>query len=693
MKNFRYISLFSACALLVAGCTADLDNTSVDFDSEALRSAKILNTSANSCEGSIIVRFKSDAERTLASRAILGGATRSGVLGVDAILDKVGGYSVEPVFIINDQTREKVMEMGLHLWYVLHFEKETDLDLVAEQLAEVAEVERVQFNEKIARNYKPRESYVGTKVTSIQEAIATRNNTNEDIPFSDGYKQYLWGLHNKAGKSYVEAPTGTTFNAVAEADVNALPAWKLCTGDPSIVVAVVDEGVMYSHEDLEANFLINIAEKYGSANLDDDGNGYVDDIYGFNFAGSTPTNKISWTGANDSGHGTHVAGIVAAVNNNRIGISSIAGGNGTNNGVKVFSVQIFDNDKVANSSNTAKAMQYAAIRGAHIMQCSWGYPSGAILNDGSFARYSRVEMEGIDYFIKNGGSANGPMEGGLAIFAAGNEMGAIPGYPAAYKNCIAVTSIGPALKPAYYTNYGKGSDIGAPGGDLLYGYGGILSTVPSQHSALTDSGTGQRIPYDFFQGTSMACPMVSGVAALGLSYAKQLGKRYTADEFRSMLLTSSNNFDPFFTGSQSFTDEKGRHTLNFPSYIGQMGTGYIDAYKMLLQVEGTPFFNIATNRTSTINLAPIFGEGVAALTLSSVEVSDEDKAAVGLTTCKYNNGSLELYCTKEGCITITVSLLVGGDNANETAYPAPTVATKRFVVIVRENAAYNGGWL
>ena len=686
MKNFRYISLFSACALMLAGCTADLDNSSIDFENEGNISTKILNTSANSDKGSILVRFNDTAERTLASRAILGGATRSGVLGVDAILDDIGGYSVEPVFIINDQTREKVMEMGLHLWYVLHFEEGTDLDRVAARLAKVGEVERVQFNEKIVRRYNPRSESVGNKVTSIKAATATRTSSSEEIPFTDGYKRYLWGLNNQGTNSYVQ-------EATVEADVNALPAWKLCTGDPSIIVAVVDEGVMYSHEDLAANYLINFTEQSGRAGVDDDGNGYVDDVYGYNFAG-TPSNNISWSGRNDSGHGTHVAGIVAAVNNNRAGISSIAGGDGSNNGVKVFSIQIFDDENGSTISNTAKAMQYAAIRGAHIMQCSWGYDSGAFRNDNAYkSYYGGVEMEAIDYFIKNGGSANGPITGGLAIFAAGNEMGSIPGYPAAYKNCIAVTSIGPALKPAYYTNYGKGSDIGAPGGDMLYDYGGILSTVPPQHSSLTDADTNQKIPYDFFQGTSMACPMVSGVAALGLSYAKRLGKSYTADEFRSMLISATNKFDPFFTGSISFTDDKGHHTLNFADYIGQMGAGYIDAYKLLLQVEGTPFFTIKTNTSTTLSLAPIFGEGVDRLALHSLEISTEDKIAAGVTSCTYTNGKLTIKCTKSGCATVSLSLLVGGNNINESANPAPTVITKRFVVISKEEKAGNGGWL
>ena len=126
----------------------------------------------------------------------------------------------------------------------------------------------------------------------------------------------------------------------AGCDINLEPAWELCTGDPSIIVAVMDQGVMYGHEDLAANMWVNEAEKNGQRGVDDDGNGngYVDDIYGYNFAKGE--GQISYWDAGNEGHGTHVAGIIAAVNNNGIGVCGIAGGSGNNDGVKIMCVQM-----------------------------------------------------------------------------------------------------------------------------------------------------------------------------------------------------------------------------------------------------------------------------------------------------------------------------------------------------------------
>ena len=683
----RYISLCSALLLCLAGCTADLNDQQTNWENSNI-SKKILNSSNNSIKGSIIIRFAPTAEKRLATRAIMGGATRSGVADVDVLLDDIGGYSVEPLFMITDANRDKVMDMGLHMWYVLRFEDDANLDEVATRLATIADVERIQFNEKIQKLYKPERLRTKGEHT-IRSTMYSRSSYVTDIPFEDGYKHYLWNLDNQGELSHPDGYKSVKW--VVEADVNAVPAWKLCKGDPSIVVAVCDEGVMYSHEDLMDNICINKKEANGQKGVDDDNNGYIDDIYGYNFADGNAT--ISWAKEGDSGHGTHVAGIVAATNNNRVGISSIAGGSGKGDGVNVFSVQIFSGEEVADLQGTARAIQYAADRGAHILQCSWGVPGGAYKNDNAYKKDNRAECDAIDYFKKNGGTEDGPISGGLAIFAAGNELSSVPGYPSAYVSCISVSSIAPMLRPAYYTNYGKGVDIGAPGGDQIYDdFAGILSTVPKEWSQLKGE-EGEYIPYDFFMGTSMACPMVSGVAALGLSYAKQLGKRYTPGQFTSMLLSATNNFDPFFTGSISLSDGSNYYNLNFANYKGQMGSGYVDAHKLLLEIDGTPFATVSTGVDATVDLAPFFGGGVERLALSTIEISDADKETIGLTSCTYQSGKLKISCSKSGYATITVKLLVGGNNASETSAPKPTTVSKTFVLMAKQGVAGNNGWL
>ena len=683
MKN-RYLHTMLAAALLFAGCTADF-NEQVLVDNSADVSDKILNSSTQAIAGSIIVRFTPEAESRLATRAALPGATRTGVLGVDEILDKVNASAVEQIFIVNDQTRDKVYAKGLHLWYELRFDSEAVLDEVATELAKVAEVERVQFSHRVCRIDKPQVVTAAAALDGGATTNATRA-ANTDIPFNDPYAKYLWNIDNQGANSMVTY--AGIYTPVVEADVNAVPAWKLCKGDPTIIVAVVDEGVMYTHEDLKANICINKAERNGTAGVDDDNNGYIDDTYGYNFVGNTP--KISWTAEDDTGHGTHVAGIVSATNNNKIGISSVAGGSGNNDGVKLFSVQIFDGKKTSTTANTARAMQYCAIRGAHIMQCSWGYDSGVIKNDSSFKSSALVEAEAIDYFVEYGGSATGPLSGGLAIFAAGNDSSELPGYPSAYENCICVTSFGPALKPAFYTNFGIGADIGAPGGEQFYGNGQILSSVPAAIATAEKSAFAN---YVFYQGTSMACPMVSSVAALGLSYANQLGKRYTATEFRSMLLSSTNNFDPFFTGGLTITAGNQKITFNYPNYKGKMGSGYVDAYKLLLNVDGTPYVTVKAGESVTIDLATYFGGGVGQMAYKGVEAAADEITEVGLVVGGVSNGKLTLTCSNPGCVTVKVKMLQGGNANYNTNNPFPVEVERTFVVMSKSNIASNNGWL
>ena len=132
---------------------------------------------------------------------------------------------------------------------------------------------------------------------------------------------------------------------MAGADINLFDAWNVTTGNPEVVVAIIDGGVDYSHEDLARNMFVNQAELNGIDGVDDDGNGYVDDIYGFNFC--TNTGAVY-----PHSHGTHVAGTVAAVNNNGIGVAGVAGGDGSaNSGVRMISCQAFDSRNGVPSAN------------------------------------------------------------------------------------------------------------------------------------------------------------------------------------------------------------------------------------------------------------------------------------------------------------------------------------------------------
>lgn len=289
-------------------------------------------------------------------------------------------------------------------------------------------------------------------------------------------------------------------------DINVEKVWSTYTaGDPKVIVSVVDSGVDLNHEDLAGNTIAGGAD--GSKNFTT--GGYV---------------------INPDDHGTHVAGTIAAVNNNGLGVCGIAGGNAAagEGGVKILSCQIFGE----NGGDTPAALKWGADHGAVISQNSWGYvvdtdEDGTISADelerAKNLQISSSEKAAVDYFIKYAGCDNSgnqlsasPMKGGVVIFAAGND-GLQYGAPANYDAVIAVGAMGADGKRASFSNYGDWVDIAAPGT-------AIRSTVPGG--------------YGNMQGTSMACPHVSGVAALVVSYFG--GPGFTADMLKERLLNGAN---------------------------------------------------------------------------------------------------------------------------------------------------------
>ena len=589
------------------------------------------------------------------------------------------GAKLEKLFPCTGTAAEK--QYRLNRWYLLTFPAENEVEGVAEKFAALSEVSAVEYNTELKKNF-------GSEATPMN---ASEETASQSGIFNDPKLVNQWHYINNGDLSV--APT-----VRAGADINVRDAWKLTTGDPAIIVAVCDEGVKYDHPDLAANMWVNTAEKNGIEGVDDDGNGYVDDIHGYNFlstynpsTGDGTLMPISWAGNGDSGHGTHVAGTVAAVNNNGVGVCGVAGGDGSGNGVRIMSCQLFAGNAQGGTANRVRAYKYAADMGASILQCSFGQSGGVVTSDSNFEKMYGAEADALEYFMTHPASSN-PVDGNFAIFASGNEGYEMSGYPAAYQKYISVAAFGPDYLPTAYTNYGPGVNICAPGGDYSINSSSaspfmaqILSTLPKE------IGNGE---YGYMQGTSMACPHVSGVVALGLSYARKLNKRFTYDEFLALIYSSVNNIDYYI---ETCTKTVNGIQMDLTPYWQNMGTGAIDTWRLLMQIEGTPCLPVQKGAEVKVTLDQFFGPAASNLTYTKVTISDEARAALGVVGEPYvKYGKLFIRCENEGSAKISISAIAGGSEIAGvgTAVIGGTEFTREISVLSRQAAvSENGGWL
>jgi hypothetical protein len=355
-----------------------------------------------------------------------------------------------------------------------------------------------------------------------------------------------------------------------------------------------------------------------------------------------------------------------------------------------MSCQIISGGTAAGVSATAAAIEYAADNGACVLQNSWGFGAGQISNDAGFENGSTsVEAQAFLYFMQTKNHPN--LDGGIVIFAAGNDGKAVAGYPAAWNKLIAVSAIAPDGLPTYYTCYDRGCNVSAPGGEYYHrgattmDYGCVVSTLPNNK-------------YARMQGTSMACPHVSGIAALAISYAADNGIVLTLPELKDIIVSSVTTFDTF-SGQKTIY---GGGSMNLASYNNKMGTGLIDAYRVLMAVRGTMCIPIPLGEQVILDISNYIGNGKGSIKMLQSEISDEVKEKLGITDCKFMGSKLVMTCTKPGSAIVTLKYIAGGSAVGGGQITGGMEAQQEFAFIVRPGVKVDegtgsplnpGGWL
>lgn len=459
--------------------------------------------------GVLIVKFSVELEQHLdlnIPKPDKDGIITFNVEGIDKLNKSFGVRSVRQHFAseaFSDGFTDRHKAWGFHLWYRFEFDAKQDIPAMLKQFDKLKEIDVVEpaFRKVLVETVGDID-FIPVKPTEVNQTVYAQE--EPWFPNDEHFGQYQWHYYN----------TGS-YDGTPGADISLPAAWSLETGNDEVIVAIIDGGIDFTHPDLQGS---NWSE------------------FGYNFVDDN-------TVIVPDNHGTHVGGTVGAVSNNEIGVAGVAGGSGSADGVRLMSLQVFHPIEQGDGFHLAPI--FAADNDAAISQNSWSYYYSGV--------YEQNALDAIDYFNVNGGG-DVLVDGGISIFATGNSNSQGEFYPAFYSGTFSVSATNNKDIRAYYSNYGDWVDISAPGGETnIEGPRGVLSTmVPDDEGHM----------YAFYMGTSMACPHVSGIAALILS--KYPGQ-FNPQNIKDILTNSADNI----------------YHVN-PSFIGKLGWGRANAYQALI---------------------------------------------------------------------------------------------------------------
>lgn len=492
--------------------------------------------------GKIFIKLMPGMDKSIPETIIVSnekGYVQTGIISIDELNKQYGAKIYTP--LLNDlyqsnpkskSFQERHNAWGFNLWFIVEIDSKADIKEAVKQYSALKEIETAE------PVYKKRR-ILPIDVKKIDPKEFTQSTSSKWTPNDPSYASNQWHYNN----------TGQ-YGGVTGIDIDLEQAWEIEKGNPDVIVSIHDAGVKFSHPDIAANMYDGVGP---------DGNGTIADD-----------------------HGTHVAGTVAAVTNNGIGVAGIAGGSGSGNGIRIMSVDIFEG-----SLTTYSGYVYAANNGSSVSQNSWSYLDPDV--------YNSPDLSGIDYFNANAGGDD-LLGGGIVIFAAGNDNDGGNWYPAYYSGTLAVASHKNTGIRSEFSNYGAWVDICAPGSSI--------------------ASTGATSDYMWMSGTSMACPHVSGIAALVVSrYAGEISK---TDLWTALL--------------EGVDDDLYNYN---PSFVGLLGSGRANAYKALTApsliegyatVQTTPITNLTQSSVSTGG--DVTDDGGTAVIAKGVVWSTTKKATV-----------------------------------------------------------------